>query len=151
MNYLMQFLSNKPIVIAIISWATAQIIKTITDIKINKRFDPNILVSSGGMPSSHSSFVTSLATTIGFVSGFDSGEFAICFVVSMVVMYDAAGVRRAAGNQAKVINWLIDEFEKNVPVLDKKLKEILGHSPLEVFAGAILGIVIACVAHFLKI
>ena len=91
--------------------------------------------------------MVSLSMMVGFAQGFDSCEFAICFVLSMVVMYDAAGVRRAAGNQAQMINILIDELEKKDIMIDKQLKEILGHTPFEVFAGALLGFAIAVFFH----
>lgn len=149
MGYLLQFFGNEVVITAIAAWALAQIIKTVTDIIISKRFEPEKLFASGGMPSSHSSFVTSVTAMIGFSEGFDSNLFAVCFVMSMIVMYDAAGVRRAAGNQAKVINILIDELERNGAVIDKQLKEILGHTPFEVVAGAILGILIAVFVKFI--
>lgn len=143
MIYIEQILSNKAIGVSIISWAVAQIIKIIIDWIEFKKFDIALAVSSGGMPSSHSSFVTALSTTIGIQNGFDSSIFAVCFVISMVVMYDAAGVRRAAGKQAAVLNVLITNAEKHGVKFDEKLKELLGHSPIEVAAGAVLGIVIA--------
>lgn len=143
MIYIEQILSNKAIGVSIISWAVAQIIKIIIDWIEFKKFDIALAVSSGGMPSSHSSFVTALSTTIGIQNGFDSSIFAVCFVISMVVMYDAAGVRRAAGKQAAVLNVLITNAEKHGVKFDEKLKELLGHSPVEVAAGAVLGIVIA--------
>ena len=99
------------------------------------------------MPSSHSSFVTSLACSVGFEEGFSSTLFAIAFVLSMIVMYDASGVRRAAGKQAEVLNIFIANFEKHGIKIDSKLKELLGHSPIEVFAGAILGIVVSVLMY----
>lgn len=143
MQYIEQMLSNKLIAVSILSWAIAQTIKIIIDCWENKTLNVFLLVSSGGMPSSHSAFVVSLAASVGFGYGFDSVLFAICFVMSMIVMYDAAGVRRAAGKQAKVLNILVGNAEKHGLKIDEKLKELLGHSPLEVFAGAILGMSIA--------
>jgi acid phosphatase family membrane protein YuiD len=145
MDYLDQLISNKAIWTAVAAWAIAQIIKIIVDIVTLKRFDPKLLVASGGMPSSHSSFVVSMATTMGFMYGFDSGYFTIAFVLAFIVMYDAAGVRRAAGQQAAVLNRIIaslDNFK-----IDKKFKELLGHTPIQVIAGAALGIVVSCVVH----
>lgn len=144
MVYVQQLFSNKPIGIAVLSWAVAQIIKIIIDCIQNKTINPALIVSSGGMPSSHSSFVTGLTTTIGFQEGFNSTIFSVCFVLSMVVMYDASGVRRAAGKQAAVLNIFIENAEKHGLKIDTKLKELLGHSPIEVFMGALLGIFIAC-------
>lgn len=95
------------------------------------------------MPSSHSAFVAGLTTAVGLVEGFDSTSFAICFVFSMIVMYDAAGLRRAAGKQASILNKLIDELIHTGELKQARLKELLGHTPYEVFAGAFLGILVA--------
>lgn len=137
--------NNKIISASILSWFIAQLIKIIIDCIKNKTINPKLIVSSGGMPSSHSSFVTAMAVSVGIKDGFNSSLFAIAFVISMVVMYDASGVRRAAGKQAEVLNIFIANFEKHGIKIDSKLKELLGHSPIEVFAGAILGIVIAII------
>lgn len=148
MIYIEQLFSNKIIGISILSWAIAQIIKIIIDIIDTRKIDWNLIMSSGGMPSSHSSFVTSLATTVGFSYGFQSVFFAICFVLCMVVMYDAAGVRRAAGKQAAVLNRILENASQHGFKVDEKLKELLGHTPIEVGAGALLGIFVAIVFNF---
>lgn len=142
MSILKQIFNNKIIIIAVTSWAIAQIIKIIIDLIRNKTLNFKLITSSGGMPSSHSSFVTALACAVGFKEGFNSTIFAITFVLSMIVMYDASGVRRAAGKQAEVLNIFISNFEKHGIKIDSKLKELLGHSPIEVFVGAILGIIV---------
>ncbi len=144
MNIIIEFLHNRIILISIASWAVAQFIKIIIDLITTKKIDWELMLSSGGMPSSHSSFVCSLAVSTGLECGFDSVYFAICFVLAFVVMYDAAGVRRAAGYQAAVINRVIDMLNIN---MDEKLKELLGHTPIQVTAGAVLGIVIAAAAY----
>ena len=140
MMYLQQFFSNKIIGISALAWFVAQVIKIILDLIRTKSLDWRLITSSGGMPSSHSSFVTSLATSIGITQGFDSPMFAITFVLCMVVMYDAAGVRRAAGKQAAAINDIADILENYGFRMDESLKELLGHTPVEVAAGALLGI-----------
>ncbi|MBQ6554906.1 MAG: divergent PAP2 family protein [Firmicutes bacterium] len=140
MIYLQQFFSNKIIGISALAWFVAQVIKIILDLIRTKSLDWRLITSSGGMPSSHSSFVTSLATSIGLTQGFDSPMFAITFVLCMVVMYDAAGVRRAAGKQAAAINDIADILENYGFRMDENLKELLGHTPVEVAAGALLGI-----------
>ncbi len=145
MNYIHQLLENKLIGVAILSWAIAQIIKIITDVIETKSLDLNLIMSSGGMPSSHTSFVTSLGFGVGFTEGFNSTAFAICFVLAMVVMYDAAGVRRAAGKQAAVLNLIMERMEDRGFKIDVKLKELLGHTPFEVSAGALLGFVMAVI------
>ncbi len=147
MNFLQQFFSNKIIGISALAWLIAQVIKIIIDLIKSKTIDWRLITSSGGMPSSHSSFVTSLATSVGIIRGFDSLEFAITFVLCMVVMYDAAGVRRAAGKQAAVINDIADIMENYGFQMDENLKELLGHTPVEVAAGAILGITLSIVMN----
>lgn len=145
MNYFSDILNNKALIAAVISWAIAQFIKIVIDLFKNKKFNYKLITSSGGFPSSHSSSVVALAVTIGMLDSFSSTNFAICFIFAMVVMYDAAGVRRAAGQQAEVINDLGDFFLKHGFKMDKKLKELLGHSPFEVTAGAILGIIVGVI------
>lgn len=143
MDYLIQFLNNRIIAVAILSWAIAQIIKIITDIIETRSLDPKLIFSSGGMPSSHSSFVVSAAVSVGIAEGFNSTYFAISCILAIVVMYDAAGVRRAAGKQAAALNKIIDSFGFKI---DERFKELLGHTPVEVAAGAALGFVVAIVA-----
>ena len=130
---------------SVVSWACAQIIKILIDVFRFQKINLALIISSGGMPSSHTSFVTTMTTLIGMTQGFDSAYFSICAILTLVVMYDAAGVRRAAGKQAAVINELVDGLENHGVLMDKKLKELLGHSPIEVAAGAILGVIIALI------
>lgn len=145
MIYIQQLLSNNIIIVSIASWAIAQIIKMILDVITTGEIDWEIMVASGGMPSSHSSFVCALATSVGIKNGFDSSLFAMCFVLAVVVMYDAAGVRRAAGFHAVIINKIM----AGLNIKDEKLKELLGHTPIQVGAGAILGIIVAFVGNIL--
>lgn len=146
MVYIQQLLSNKIIIVSIISWAAAQIIKMILDLLATGKVDWELMVASGGMPSSHSSFVCALATSVGLQTGFDSALFAMCFVLAVIVMYDAAGVRRAAGSHAVIINKIMEGL--NIKI-DGKLKELIGHTPIQVGAGAILGIIIAFISNIL--
>ncbi len=139
--------NNKILLVSIFAWFIAQLIKLVIEIAKVKRFDITLLYSSGGMPSSHSSFVTSLATSTGFTAGFDSIEFAICFVLASVVMYDATGVRRAAGKQAEVLNKFLENIKDHGIKFDKKLKELIGHTPIQVLAGSILGIIISSICY----
>ena len=144
----MEFWRESALVTSILSWFIAQLIKVIHTIIKSRKLDFRRFVGSGGMPSSHSSFVTSLATAVGIENGFLSSEFAIATVMSLVVMYDAAGVRRAAGQQAKVLNKIVEEWEHaDFAHTDQRLKELLGHTPKEVFVGAILGVLIALLRH----
>lgn len=127
-----------------LSWFSVQLIKFITDIIKNKKINLKVLVASGGMPSSHSSIVTTLMTMIGLNEGFNSILFAIAFVFGMIVMYDAAGVRRAAGKQAGILNQLIYSNQVKVDT-NEKLKELIGHTPKQVFVGALWGIALGII------
>ena len=147
MSFFDEILGNYALWIALCAWFVAQILKIIIELLRKRRLNFGLIMSSGGMPSSHSSFVTAVTTVIGLREGFDSPLFALGAIVSMIVMYDASGVRRAAGNQAKVINDILASFENSGIKLDKKLKEVLGHTPVEVAAGGILGIVIALLLY----
>ncbi len=146
--YFQQLLQNSVLGTAVIGWGTAQILKFILVLVIYKRFDFRRFIGSGGMPSSHSSLVVSLTMSIGFIKGFDSLMFALSAVMSLVVMYDAAGVRRSAGQQAAILNKIVEDWGRaDYSLTEKKLKELLGHTPVEVIAGAILGIIIAIIRY----
>lgn len=147
MNFFTELLGNKILMTSVLGWFIAQTMKVILVLIQNKKIDWSRFVGSGGMPSSHSSFVISLTTAIGYTEGVTSSLFAICAVLSFVVMYDASGVRRATGIQAKVINKLVDTYEESedVEISDEKLKELIGHSPIEVLAGAIVGLLTAII------
>ena len=139
--FFQEILNNHILKITLLAWAFAQTLKVFIVLWTQRKWDFTRLVGSGGMPSSHSALVTALATCIGKASGFDSGEFALALTIAMVVMYDAAGVRRAAGKQAEVLNQIIDDFYHHRREFNsERLKELLGHTPVEVFAGAALGI-----------
>jgi len=125
---------------AIIAWAIAQVSKTVIFAVKEKRINFSRLVGTGGMPSSHSTFVSSLATGVGLVNGWDTPLFALAAAFALVVMYDAAGVRRAAGKQAQVLNRILDDIYKK-DFNPERLKELLGHTPVEVLVGAVFGIV----------
>lgn len=125
---------------------TAQILKLVVEFAINRKINFRVIVETGGMPSSHSALVTALATGVGQVKGWDSVEFAIATVFAIIVMYDAAGVRQAAGKQARILNQIVDElFQENPEFNEDRLKELLGHTPTQVIVGSALGIVIALI------
>lgn len=124
------------------AWFIAQILKIILTYYSSKKLDLTRFVGSGGMPSSHTSFVMALSTSIGKLYGWDSAIFAVSLCFAFVVMYDAAGVRRAAGTQARLLNIIIEDLAHNKPIEHEKLKELIGHTPKEVLAGAVLGILI---------
>ena len=128
----------------------AQALKTVTMGVKKKKINFAILVSTGGMPSSHSSTVVSLAASVGLVEGFSSVAFAIAVCLATIVMYDAAGVRRAASRQAVLLNRIVQNLFENNPELNRgKLKELLGHTPKEVFAGAGVGIAVSVALRYL--
>ncbi len=148
MNCINDILGNFVLTTAVLSWFIAQVLKVIQVLILERRICFSRFTGSGGMPSSHSSTVTSLATSVGLIAGFDSVEFAISVAFALVVMYDASGIRRAAGEQAKILNRIIEEWQSgNYQNTNIKLKELLGHTPLEVVAGALLGIIIAIVRY----
>ena len=136
------------IVSAITANIIAQAYKFITYLFIHKQLNFKRLFQTGGMPSSHSSFMMAMTTNTGLISGFTSVDFAIALTMALVVMYDAAGLRRAVGKQASVLNQILAEiFSEHPNLSSQKFKELLGHTPIEVFAGAILGIIIAIFVH----
>lgn len=144
-------INNYIIKVAFASWLTAQVLKTIINFAITKNFKAERLVGAGGMPSSHSALVVALVIATAKTCGVDSAVFAIAAALAAIVMYDAMGVRRAAGEQAKVLNMFIDHWiekiswqDKDLPQI-KQLKEMLGHTPLEVIGGIIVGIVVASI------
>lgn len=146
MGSISKILNNDILWTALFGWLAAQVLKVILVCITCRRFDVRRMVGSGGMPSSHSSITMSLTMSVGFVCGFDDPLFAVSMIMSFVVMYDAAGVRRSAGQQAAILNKLLEEWENGSFMnTERKLKELLGHTPLEVLAGAILGILIAII------
>lgn len=140
-------LDNSVLFIAVIACLVAQALKLIVDLAKNRKLNVRVLTTTGGMPSAHSALVTSLATGVGQTAGWASPEFAIATIFAIIVMYDAAGVRQAAGKQARILNQMIDElFSKDHEFNEDKLKELLGHTPFQVIVGSALGITISCLA-----
>ena len=147
MQFLHDLASNKIFLTAALGWLVAQVLKTIIHTFFTKEFDPERLVGSGGMPSSHSATVCSLVVAAARLYGPDSAIFALAFIMAIIVMYDAMGVRRETGEQAKILNRMLTDWMEaesaNSPFLgDKKLKEMVGHTPFEVLGGAIGGVAV---------
>ncbi len=136
-----QIINNKCIWLPILLWFLIQTFKVIVDLIINKKLNVKRILGAGGMPSSHSAIVCSLAVCIGREYGFDSGIFAFSVIMAFVVMYDAAGVRRAAGKQARILNKILETPGLTTKEVQEKLIETLGHTPIQVFVGALIGIV----------
>lgn len=152
MQFFNELFSNSIFLSAALGWFIAQILKTIIHMCFTKEFVAERLVGSGGMPSSHSATVCALATATYFKFSADSFEFAIAAILAIIVMYDARGVRRETGIQARLLNEILNIFKdmgrSELSTYDK-LKEFVGHTPLQVFAGAVLGILIAIGIHYL--
>ncbi|HEU0027868.1 MAG TPA: divergent PAP2 family protein [Ktedonobacterales bacterium] len=126
---------------ALAGWLIAQLIKTVITLRKERKFNLGHLVASGGMPSSHSALVTGLATAVARVNGLNSSLFALAAVFAGVVMYDAAGVRLAASRQARILNKMLDDLFHERGLREERLRELIGHTPIQVFAGALIGIV----------
>ena len=139
-------ITNKCIYVPILLWFFVQAFKVVTELIKNKKLNIKRIVGAGGMPSSHSAIVCSLAVLIGREYGFDSGNFAIALIMAFVVMYDAAGVRRAAGKQARILNKILENPNLTTGEVQEKLVEFLGHTPIQVFVGAILGFIVGAIA-----
>lgn len=142
MTYINDFFGNKILMSAVAGWAVAQLLKTLIHLVVTRKFVAERLVGTGGMPSSHSATVCGLAAAVGITCGLSSIEFAICGVLAIIVMYDALGVRREAGRQAKVLNEMMELWNnmKDVKSFESSLKEFVGHTPAQVVVGAMIGI-----------
>lgn len=138
---------NPPLVLAIVALVTVQLIKFVSTLIRTRRVDFERLTGTGGMPSSHAASVSALATAVGLEAGWDSPLFGIAAFFSMVVMYDAAGIRRAAGRQARVLNRMIDDLRAHHVIEGESLFELLGHTPLEVISGTAYGVALALAFH----
>ncbi len=155
-------LFNFPLEIAIFSMMFAQLIKLPIQYMIDKKWTPSIIFSTGGMPSSHSAFVTALTLAFLLTEGVASPYFAISFVLAGVVIHDAIGIRREAGKHATVLNQMKEEVndiakelsrgkERDIHVVENKLKELLGHEPIEAISGTLLGIILTLAYYYLVI
>ena len=153
MQIIKDILSNHMILAPIIAWAVSQILKTITYLIVEKEFVFKRIISDGGMPSAHSATVISLAVMCGWTQGFDSAAFAIAIILAVVIMRDAVGVRRESGINASAIKQLADKSNKELsegeaPIETNKLKVLVGHTPLQVACGCIVGIAV-CILYIL--
>lgn len=146
MDYSFQaIITNKCLMVPFLLWASIQIFKFLTDLVLYKEVNLKRLMGAGGMPSSHSAVVCSLATVVGKQQGLNSEIFAISVILALVVMYDAAGVRRAAGKQAKILNKIVQTPGLTTVEVSEKLVEALGHTPIQVFVGAFIGIIVGII------
>ena len=142
--------ANIILTLSVFAWAMAQILKVVVIFIQYRKIEWNMILSGGGMPSSHSAFVCACATSTGMTCGFSSPMFALAAAFAFIVMYDAANVRHAAGEQAKILNYIMDSWSELRPeFFVENLKELLGHTPLQVFFGALLGILIGVGGYYL--
>ncbi|MBW4492649.1 MAG: divergent PAP2 family protein [Oscillatoria princeps RMCB-10] len=140
-------LDNQVLLVALAACLLAQVLKVTIELVKNGKVSVRILVTAGGMPSAHSAFVTSLATGVGQTLGWETPEFALAAIFAIIVMYDAAGVRQAAGKQARILNQIIDElFQEHPEFNEDRLKELLGHTPFQVIVGSTLGVAVSWLA-----
>ena len=144
-NNFMAFIQNKYIYVPFLLWFGIQLFKLIYDLVTTKKFNFKRILGAGGMPSSHSAVVVSLATLIGKYEGVGTPIFAVTMIVAFVVMYDACGVRRAAGKQAALLNKLIETPGLTGVEVSEKLVEVLGHTPFQVLVGALIGVIVGLI------
>lgn len=145
MNDIEALINNKYIYIPLLVWFFIQLFKVIWDLITTKKFNFKRILGAGGMPSSHSAVVMCLAVMIGKEQGFGTSIFALALISAIVVMYDAAGVRRAAGKQAALLNKIVDTPGLSIPQVQERLVEVLGHTPTQVFVGAIIGVIVGLI------
>ena len=146
MNTITSIITNKYIYVPVLLWLFIQIFKVLYDLITLKKFNVKRIVGAGGMPSSHSAISVCIATLIGKYEGVDTAIFALAVIFSFIVMYDAAGVRRAAGKQARLLNKILETPGMSTLEVQGKLVEVLGHTPIQVFVGAALGVIIGVIA-----
>ena len=144
-NNFIAFIQNKYIYVPFLLWFGIQLFKLIYDLVTTKKFNFKRILGAGGMPSSHSAVVVSLATLIGKYEGVGTPVFAVTMIVAFVVMYDACGVRRAAGKQAALLNKLIETPGLTGVEVSEKLVEVLGHTPFQVLVGALIGVIVGLI------
>lgn len=143
--WFLEMIQNKYVYIPFFTWFGIQLFKFLYDLVTTKKINFKRIIGAGGMPSAHSAIVMVITTLVGREHGFNSSIFAICLIFSGVVMYDAAGVRRAAGKQAALLNKIVDTPGLTGLQVQEKLVEVLGHTPVQVFVGAIIGIIIGAI------
>ena len=141
--YLQALLRNRHLLAVAVAWSAAQILKPIVYWAVNRKWDWRWFLTAGGMPSAHSAAFSALTMATALIDGLGSAAFAIASVTSVVVLYDAAGVRRSAGQQAHVLNQILEELFSGRPIAEEHLRELIGHTPFEVIAGAMLGATIS--------
>lgn len=146
-DYLIEASKNYILWTSVVAWIVAQTVKITLGIVREKRFNFRWFVGTGGMPSSHASGVSALATSIGVTYGFDSALFAVTMIFTLIVLFDAQGVRLSAGKQAEILNKMLEDIYWKKKLDEEKLKQFLGHTPVEVIAGMFLGIIVSLLLY----
>ncbi len=144
-HFFIEMCHNHVLIVTFFAWTIAQTIKVALGVLRTKRFDFRWFIGTGGMPSSHAAGSSALAVVVGLDYGFDSPLFALAAVFAVVTMFDAQGVRRSAGKQAAILNQMIDDIYWKGKIAEDRLKELIGHTPVEVFMGSIIGILLALI------
>lgn len=144
-DFFVQLPKNRFLIVPVITWFCIQVFKVVWDLVTTKKFNFKRILGAGGMPSSHTAIVVSLSVLIGREYGFDSAIFALSMIFSFIVMYDAAGVRRAAGKQARLLNKIVETPGLSDIEVQERLVEVLGHTPFQVIVGAIIGIIVGSI------
>ncbi|MDD4957212.1 MAG: divergent PAP2 family protein [Candidatus Omnitrophica bacterium] len=147
-NIFLQFVHNQVVAITFFGWFTAQTIKVVAGVLREKRFNFKWFVGTGGMPSSHAAGATAMATAVGLTEGVGTALFAVTLMFTVVVISDAQGVRRATGQQAEILNKMMDDIFWKHRIQEDRLKELVGHTPIQVFAGIGIGIAVAFLIHY---
>jgi len=151
LNKLYEFVTNYNLICALVAWFVAQVAKIVLCLVKEKRIDFQLMLSSGGMPSSHSAMVCAILGSFWFTSGPGTDVFALAAAFAMLTMYDAANVRRESGKHAKLLNDIVKDFFEGKQLKEEELKELIGHTPLQVCIGAVLGIIVAVVLYFIML
>lgn len=146
MDALLEIVTSKYLYVPILVWFGIQTFKVIWDLVETKKFNFKRILGAGGMPSSHSAVTMCLAMMVGKAAGFSSPTFAISLILAIVVMYDAAGIRRAAGKQARILNKIVNTPGLSTGEVQERLVEVLGHTPVQVFVGAVIGVIVGIIA-----
>ena len=146
MNDFLTFVQSKYIYVPFLLWFGIQLFKLLYDLVTTKKFNFKRIMGAGGMPSSHSAVVAGLATLVGKYEGVGSSTFAVAFIMAFIVMYDACGVRRAAGKQAALLNKLVETPGLTGVQVSERLVEVLGHTPIQVIVGALIGVIAGLIA-----
>jgi acid phosphatase family membrane protein YuiD len=148
-TFIIDLLYNQPLVVAMMAGFIAQMTKFFLNYILHRRWNWSLLLRTGGMPSSHSALVAAVTHSVGLNYGFGSALFAVSFVIAVIVIYDATGIRRQAGKHAEIINLMISDLASGHPLKQEQLREVLGHTPMEALAGTVLGILVAQITYFL--